>query len=177
MLAACSPSIRSYFETLNTLQYAARTKLIVCDPKLNMHGGEEILSEAEKAALEAAEAALDQTGDSSTLFSPTGTATSSGTAGASSSAFPPRGAAGAVGAPGYEGALAKCYLEKRTVVEEAPQREAELALFGAADVLQRQAAEGLLEVDADLLNAEQQDGDDGHGGDCHRANLRHQRKG
>lgn len=33
MLAACSPSHRSYFETLNTLQYAARTKLIICNPK------------------------------------------------------------------------------------------------------------------------------------------------
>jgi len=33
MLAACSPSHRSYFETLNTMQYAARTKLIVCNPK------------------------------------------------------------------------------------------------------------------------------------------------
>ena len=46
------------------------------------------------AAMAAAEAALDQTGDSSTLFSPTGTATSSGTAGASSSAFPTRDSAG-----------------------------------------------------------------------------------
>ena len=34
MLAACSPSSRSYFETLSTMQYAARAKLIVCNPKV-----------------------------------------------------------------------------------------------------------------------------------------------
>lgn len=38
MLAAISPSSRSYFETLNTLQYAARAKLIVTNPKANMEG-------------------------------------------------------------------------------------------------------------------------------------------
>ena len=36
---ATSPSSRSYFETLNTLQYAARAKLIVTNPKANMEGG------------------------------------------------------------------------------------------------------------------------------------------
>ena len=35
MLAACSPSIRSYFETLSTLQYAVRAKMIVTNPKAN----------------------------------------------------------------------------------------------------------------------------------------------
>ena len=39
MLAAASQSARSYFETLSTLQYAARTKLIVCDPRANVNGG------------------------------------------------------------------------------------------------------------------------------------------
>jgi hypothetical protein len=48
MLAACSPSARSYFETMNTLQYAARAKLIVCDPKANIKGGKE--DEAAEAA-------------------------------------------------------------------------------------------------------------------------------
>ena len=38
MLAACSPSARSYFETMNTLQYAVRAKLIQCNPKANLDG-------------------------------------------------------------------------------------------------------------------------------------------
>ena len=37
MLAACSPSPKSYFETLSTLQYAARAKLIICNPKVHKH--------------------------------------------------------------------------------------------------------------------------------------------
>ena len=41
MIAAASPSSKSYFETLSTLQYAARAKLIVCDPRANVKGGEE----------------------------------------------------------------------------------------------------------------------------------------
>jgi len=53
MLAAASPSARSYFETLSTLQYAARTKLIMCDPRANVNGGiESPEDEAAKAANE-----------------------------------------------------------------------------------------------------------------------------
>ena len=37
MLAACSPSARSYYETISTMQYAARAKLIVCNPKPHDH--------------------------------------------------------------------------------------------------------------------------------------------
>ena len=48
MLAACSPSPKSYFETLSTLQYAARAKLIICNPKVHKH-------EEERKADEAAE--------------------------------------------------------------------------------------------------------------------------
>jgi hypothetical protein len=50
MLAACSPSIRSYFETLSTLQYAVRAKMIVTNPKANYdidHAAE--VTEAEAA--------------------------------------------------------------------------------------------------------------------------------
>ena len=57
MLAAMSPSARSYFETMNTLNYAVRAKLIQCNPKSNMDGGEllkpedaEVTAEAKKAA-------------------------------------------------------------------------------------------------------------------------------
>ena len=35
MLAACSPSTRSYFETVSTLQYAVRAKMIKTQPKTN----------------------------------------------------------------------------------------------------------------------------------------------
>ena len=52
MLAAASPSARSYFETLSTLQYAARAKLIVCDPKANVVGGETTVSAEELARLQ-----------------------------------------------------------------------------------------------------------------------------
>ena len=53
MLAAASPSARSYFETLSTLQYAARAKLIVCDPKANIVGGHSTVSREEQAKLDA----------------------------------------------------------------------------------------------------------------------------
>ena len=35
MLATCSPSSKSYFETSSTLQYAVRAKMIVTNPKAN----------------------------------------------------------------------------------------------------------------------------------------------
>ena len=35
MLATCSPSTRSYFETSSTLQYAVRAKMIITNPKAN----------------------------------------------------------------------------------------------------------------------------------------------
>jgi len=50
MLAAMSPSTRSYFETMNTLQYAVRAKLIQCNPKANLDGGEELNPEDKVAA-------------------------------------------------------------------------------------------------------------------------------
>lgn len=53
MLAAASPSSRSYFETLSTLQYAARAKLIVCEPKQNIEGGKNLLSKEEQEKLDA----------------------------------------------------------------------------------------------------------------------------
>ncbi|MEC8122219.1 MAG: hypothetical protein VX113_09900, partial [Pseudomonadota bacterium] len=49
MLAAISPSPRSYFETLNTMQYAARAKLIICNPKVHKQQ-QELKQEAEAAA-------------------------------------------------------------------------------------------------------------------------------
>ena len=45
MLAACSPSSRSYFETSSTLQYAVRAKNIVTNPKANY----DISNEVEEA--------------------------------------------------------------------------------------------------------------------------------
>ena len=49
MLAACSPSIRSYFETLSTLQYAVRAKMIVTNPKAQY----DVTEETEEEAVEA----------------------------------------------------------------------------------------------------------------------------
>ena len=50
MLAAVSPSSRSYFETMNTLQYAVRAKLIQCNPKANLDGGGDVKEAKEEAA-------------------------------------------------------------------------------------------------------------------------------
>ncbi len=53
MLATLSPNIRSYFETLSTCQYAARAKLIACNPKANYEGGEDLASMLRRQELEA----------------------------------------------------------------------------------------------------------------------------
>ena len=37
-----SPSIRSYFETTSTLQYAVRAKLIQCNPQANYDNHDEV---------------------------------------------------------------------------------------------------------------------------------------
>ena len=49
MLAACSPSTRSYFETSSTLQYAVRAKMIVTNPKANYDVEDTIEEAAEES--------------------------------------------------------------------------------------------------------------------------------
>ena len=54
MLAACSPSTRSYFETQSTLQYAVRAKMIQTNPKasydIEPEGPEDRAAKAAEAA-------------------------------------------------------------------------------------------------------------------------------
>ena len=54
MLATCSPSTRSYFESTSTLQYAVRAKLIHCNPKANYGDEHEAHHEDQNAEEEGA---------------------------------------------------------------------------------------------------------------------------